>query len=193
VDEVFTVTSRTKDSVKIRAAEVLEPMALAVPTESQLHRLAEDTLLTFNDAIQNGGDFSTLYAEASDRWKYRGKDPRDLTYVGSDPLRVVGGDPFNEENRLTATALRRAFDAAIQAKIDISALKGARMILSEPARINSEGVLRIAGTFDCVATQGEAKMPRKLDFMLEYVFESSRWKLFGITVNLLVPRVNGTQ
>lgn len=194
VDEVFTVTSRSKDSVIIRATEVLEPIALAVPSESQLQRLAEDTLLLFNDAIQNGGDFSALYADASDRWKFRGKDPRDLSYRGSDPRRTGAGDPFNEENRLTTAALHRAFDAAVQAKIDISPLKGTKMILSEPARINSDGVLRLMGTFDCVVTQGgETRLPRKLDFLLEYVFESSRWKLFGITVNLLVPKVTGAR
>ena len=189
VDEVFTVTSRSKDSVAIRATQVLEPIALAVPSESQLQRLAEYTLLTFNEAIQSGGDFSTLYAEASDRWKYRGKDPRELSLRGKAAL-----DPFNDENRLTESALRRAFDAAIQAKIDISPLKGTKMILSEPARINSDGVLRLTGTFDCVVTQGaEPKLPRKLDFLLEYVFESSRWKLFGITVNLLMPKVTGAR
>ena len=189
VDDVFAVTSRAKDSAALRATEVLEPIALAVPSDSQLQRLAEDTLLTFNDAIQNDGDFSALYADASDRWKYRGKDPRELSLRGKVPI-----DPFNDENRLTASALHRAFDSAIQAKIDISPLKGTKMILSEPARINSDGVLRLAGTFDCVVTQGgEAKLPRKLDFLLEYVFESSKWKLFGITVNLLAPRILGAR
>ena len=90
--------------------------------------------------------------------------------------------------------MRRGFEAVIQAKIDISPLKGTKMILAEPARINSEGVLRLAGTFDCVVTQGGgSRLPRKLDFLLEYVFESSRWKLFGITVRLLVPSVTGAR
>lgn len=194
VDDVFTVTSRSKDSVTIRATEILEPIAPALPSESQLQRLAEDTLILFNEAIQNGGDFTALYDEASDRWKYRGKDPRELNYRGSDPSRKQEVDPFNDENRLTAAALHRAFEAAVAAKIDISPLKGTKMILSESARINSDGVLRLAGTFDCVVTQGgDAKLPRKLDFLLEYVFESSRWKLFGITVNLLIPKVTGTR
>ena len=180
--------------MKIRATELLEPIALTMPSDLQLQRLVEDTLLLFNDAIQSGGDFSALYADASDRWKYRGKDPRELAYRGNDPLRVSVSDPVNDENRLTAAALRRAFDSAIQAKIDISPLKGTKMILSEPARINSDGVLRLAGTFDCVVTQGaEPKLPRKLDFLIEYVFESSRWKLFGITVNLLMPKVTGAR
>lgn len=190
VDDVFTVTSRSKDSVAIRATEFLEPIALTVPSESQLHRLAEDTLMLFNDAIQNGGDFSALYADSSDRWKYRGRDPRDLAYRGTDRSRTQEVDPFNDENRLTAAALHRAFEVAVAAKIDISALKGTKMLLADPARINSEGVLQLKGTFDCAVTQGgDAKLPRKLNFVLEYVFESSQWKLFGITVNLLVPRM----
>ena len=195
VDDIFTVTARSKDSVACRATEFLEPSAVALPSELQLQRLVEDTLLLFNDAIQNGGDFSALYADASDRWKYRGKDPRELSTIrGRDPSRAQVVDPFNDENRLTASALHRAFEAAVVAKIDISPLKGTKMILSEPARINSDGILRLAGTFDCVVTQGgDAKLPRKLDFLLEYVFESSRWKLFGITVNLLIPRAGGTR
>lgn len=187
-DDVFSVAARTKDTVKARATEVLEPIALTLPSETQLRALAEDTLMKFNEAILNGGDFTALYESASDRWKYRGRDPHELSYAGSDRSRTAGADPFNEENRLTTAALRNAFDGAVRVQVDLTPIKGKKMILVEPARINSDGVLRMAGTFDCLVTQGgPAGIPRKLDFALEYVFESSNWKLFGITVNLIVP------
>ena len=163
-----------------------EPSALDVPAEPQLRQLAEETLLLFNEAIQNGGDFTALYASASDRWKFRGRDPLDVTYGGSTASRVAIKDPFNDENRLTAAAFRNAFAAAVDAKVDFSPIKGTKMILSEPARVNSDGVLSMNGTFDANVFQASIPgSPRKLDFKLEYVREASKWKLFGITVHVV--------
>lgn len=186
VDDVFAVTARSRDSVKYRVAEFLEPSAFVVPPEREMRRLVEETLLKFNDAILNAGDFSSLYADASDRWKYRGRDPRELAYSGTDPARAREADPFNNENRLTTAALKNAFAAAIEAKVDLSGIKGANMILGEPPRINSDGVLKLDGSFDCSVFQlGEPGKPRRLFFQLEYVMEASKWKLFGITVHIL--------
>ena len=184
VEDVFAVASRTRDTVGVRALEILEPNALATPTEPQLRQLAEDTLLLFNEAIQNGGDFSALFASASDRWKYRGRDPHELNYGGRDPKRII--DPENKDQRLTITALRTAFAAAVEAKVDLAPIKGKKMILSEPARVNSDGVLNLSGTFDAVVFQATMPgSPRKLEFALEYVHEAAQWKLFGITVHIL--------
>ena len=184
--DVFAVELRTRDTVEARAMEILEPSALAVPEEPELLQLAEDTLLLFNEAIQNGGDFSTLYAAASDRWKYRGRDPRDLAYRGSDPERFAKADPNNEDNRLTIAALRNAFGIAIEAKVDLSPIKGKKMILSVPARVTSDGVLSLKGTFDTPVYQANMPgQPRKLVFALEYVREAATWKIFGLSVNIL--------
>ena len=185
-EDVFAVAARTRDTIGARALEILEPNALDLPSEPQLRQLAEDTLLLFNEAVQNGGDFSALYATASDRWKYRGRDPHELTYGGSDPGRVAKLDPYNNDNRLTAAALRNAFAAAIETKVDLSPIKGKKLILSEPARVNSDGVLNLNGTFDTPVHQASAPgQPRKLEFMLEYVHEAAKWKLFGLTVHIL--------
>lgn len=185
VEDVFAVASRTRDTAGARAMDILEPNALAVPAEPQLRQLAEDTLLLFNEAIQNGGDFSALYAAASDRWKFRGRDPRELNYGGTDPARAAKVDPFNNENRLTAAALHNAFAAAVEAKVDLSPITGRKMILSEPARVNSDGVLNLKGTFDATVSQASVPgSPRKLEFALEYVREAAQWKLFGITVHI---------
>ncbi len=185
-EDVFAVASRTRDTLGPRAMEILEPNALNVPAEPQLRQLVEDTLLLFNEAIQNGGDFSALHAAASDRWKYRGRDRNDLNYAGKDPERRKKADPDNNDKRLTREALRQAFSAAIEAKVDLSPIKGKRMILAEPARVNSDGVLFLNGTFDATVFQASVPgQPRKLEFTLEYVREASQWKLFGLTVHIL--------
>lgn len=188
-EDVFAVTARTRDTIGARSVEILEPNALEIPTEPQLRQLAEDTLLLFNEAIQNGGDFTALYASASDRWKFRGRDPIDLSYGGSTASRVALKDPFNDENRLTAAALRNAFAAAVEAKVDLSPIKGTKMLLSEPARVNSDGVLSVNGTFDATVIQASMPgEPRRLEFGLEYVREAAKWKLFGITVHVVAVR-----
>ncbi len=185
-EDVFAVAARSRDTLGARSVEILEPSALDVPAEPQLRQLAEETLLLFNEAIQNGGDFTALYASASDRWKFRGRDPLDVTYGGSTASRVAIKDPFNDENRVTAAAFRNAFAAAVDAKVDLSPIKGTKMILSEPARVNSDGVLSMNGTFDATVFQASIPgSPRKLDFKLEYVREASKWKLFGITVHVV--------
>ncbi len=195
-EDVFAVAARTKDTkgtestLGIRAMEIVEPNAITVPAEPQLRQLAEDTLVLFNEAIQNGGDFSALYASASDRWKYRGRDPKDLArdvaYSGSDPERRAKQDPFNNDNRLTLAALNNAFAATVAARVDLSPIKGKKMILSEPARVNSDGVLTLNGTFDAIVFQATAPgRARRVGFKLEYVCEQTRWKLFGLTVNIL--------
>jgi len=184
-EDVFAVAARTRDTIGARSVEILEPNALEIPTEPQLRQLAEDTLLLFNEAIQNGGDFSALYASASDRWKFRGRDPIE----GPTASRVAMKDPFNDENRLTAAALRNAFAAAVEAKVDLSPIKGTKMLLSEPARVNSDGVLSVNGTFDANVIQASMPgEPRRLEFGLEFVREAAKWKLFGITVHVVAPR-----
>ena len=186
VEDVFAVASRTKDTVGARALDILEPNATDVPAEPQLRQLAEDTLLLFNEAIQNGGDFSALYAAASDRWKYRGRDPHELSYAGPDVDRLAKLDPFNNDNRLTTSALKTAFAAAVEAKVDIAPIRGKKMILVDPARVNSDGVMTLHGTFDAIVFQASVPgRPWRVDFMLEYVREAGRWKLFGLTVNIL--------
>jgi hypothetical protein len=185
-EDVFAVAARTRDTVSTRSVEILEPNATEIPPESQLRQLAEDTLLLFNEAIQNGGDFTALYAAASDRWKYRGRKREDLDYVGSDPNRIVNADPENKDGRLTVAALRKAFAAAVDAKVDLTPIKGKKMILYEPARVNSDGVLILNGAFDATVSRPDKPgIPHRVDFMLEYVREGTQWKLFGLTVNIL--------
>jgi len=184
-EDVFAVAARTRDTSSTRSVEIREPNDTDVPPESQLRQLVEDTLLLFNEAIQNGGDFSALYAAASDRWKYRGRKKEDLEYIGSDPERIAKTDPENQDHRLTLSALRTAFAAYVATKVDISPIKGKKMILTSPPRVNSDGVLNLYGTFDATVFQsGAPNHPKHVEFRLEYVREVGWWKLMGITVNV---------
>lgn len=186
-EDVFAVAARTSDTVSTRSVEILEPVDTDIPPENQLRQLVEDTLLLFNDAIQNGGDFSALYAAASDRWKYRGRKKEELEYVGSDPVRTMKADPENRDNRLTLGALRTAFAAYIEAKIDLSAIKGRKMILTSPPRVNSDGVLNLTGKFDGEVLQASTPgLSKRVEFRLEYVREAGWWKLMGLTMNIFV-------
>lgn len=185
VDDVFAVVSRSHDTRGLRSVAMLEPNALPVPSERELRQLAEDAILLFNEATQTG-DFSKLYEAAADRWKWRGRDPQELAALAADPTRSSEADPFNYENRLTEAALRRAFAAAVLAKVDLTPVTGRKLILREPARVNSDGVLNLAGSFDCdVFQRGRPADPCALIFSLEFVNEASAWKLFGITVNIV--------
>jgi hypothetical protein len=148
--------------------------------------------MDFQDAV-NRNDFSDFFVAVSDRWKYRGKDPRALNYTGTDPRRLAESDPQNQARRLTVEALRANFQPFVEAKVDLTPIKGKPMILTSPAHITSDGVLTLAGTYDNFVFQGGfSAQTRKLRFKLEYVMEGSSWRLFGITLNLEQPRAGNS-
>jgi hypothetical protein len=186
-DEVFAVLARSSDTETERTMAFVDPVAMTMPSERQLQQLVEKTLMDFNSAIQRA-DFSDFFASVSDRWKYRGKDPRALSYAGSDPRRLQESDPMNSAQRLTIEALKSAFQPFVEAKIDLTPLKGKAMTLDEPARLTSDGVLTMTGHYkEFVFQGGFPPQPRRMTFKVEFVFEGSSWKLFGITVNAQPP------
>jgi hypothetical protein len=143
--------------------------------------------MDFQEAI-NRNDFADFFLAVSDRWKYRGKDPRLLGYTGTDPRRIEESDPFNKSQRLTVEALRSNFEPFVTAKVDLKPIKGKPMTLTTPAHLTSDGVLTLSGTYkDFVFQGGFPAQPRRLRFKLEYVMEGSSWRLFGITLNLDQP------
>jgi hypothetical protein len=186
-DDVFAVIARSSDTEMERTLAFVDPVAKTLPTERQLQQLVETTLMDFNKAIQKA-DFTEFFASVSDRWKYRGKDPRALSYSGTDSRRLQESDPMNTAQRLTIEALKSAFQPFVEAKIDLSPLKGKPMTLDEPARLTSDGVLTMGGHYkEFVFQGGFPPQPRRMTFKVEYVFEGSSWKLFGITVNAQPP------
>jgi hypothetical protein len=186
-DDVFAVLARSSDTEMERTMAFVDPVAKALPSERQLQQLVETTLMDFNKSVQKA-DFSEFFASVSDRWKYRGKDPRALSYSGTDPRRLQESDPTNTAQRLTIEALKSAFQPFVEAKIDLSPLKGKPMTLDEPARLTSDGVLTMGGHYkEFVFQGGFPPQPRRITFKMEYVFEGSSWKLFGVTINAQPP------
>lgn len=183
-ENVFAVKARSSDTVDERSKAFLEPIATALPTDRQIEQLARRSLLDFNDAVK-AGDFTDFYESVSDRWKYRGKDLGTLNYTGSENEDLQKSDPFNKAGRLTKEALHQTYRPFVDAKVDLGPIAKASMKLDEPARVTSDGVLIAKGKFDCIVFLGTPPKPGRMDFLLEYVFESSRWKLFGITVTVL--------
>ena len=187
IDDVFAVVARTEDSESDRKRAFVEPVDTAMPSDRQLQQLVETTLIDFHEAIQ-ADEFAGFFATVSDRWKYRGKDPRALNYAGTDPRRLQESDPMNRSQRLTVEALKREFHPFVAAKVDLSPIKGKKLILDPPAYITSDGVLTLQGHYkEFVFQGGFPAQPRRLSFKLEYVFEGSSWKLFGITLNVVPP------
>lgn len=183
-EDAFAVLARSTDTQGEQQKSIVEPVSTAMPTERQLQQLVEKTLMDFQDAITRN-DFADFFVTVSDRWKYRGKDPRLLGYTGTDPRRMEESDPQNRAQRLTIEALRANFEPFVQAKVDILPIKGKPMTLSTPAHITSDGVLTLSGYYkDFVFQGGFPAQPRRMKFKLEYVMEGSSWRLFGITVNL---------
>lgn len=186
-EDVFAVVSRSADTQAEREKALLEPVASAMPTERQLQQLVERTLTDFQGAIETN-DFRDFHASVSDRWKYRGKDPRLLNYTGTDPRRIEESDPMNRAQRLTVEALKSNFQPFVQANVNLKPVFGKTATFTSPPHITSDGVLTLQGTYsDFVFQGGFPSQPRRLKFKLEYVLEGSSWRLFGITLNLEQP------
>ncbi len=184
-EDVFESISRATDNEGVGAKAFTDAVARAIPTERQLQQLAERTLLDFNSALAKG-DFTDFHAGTSERWRFRGKDPRALIYAGRDPKKLEASDPENHSQRLTVGALDRAFRPFIEAKVDLSTITAAKLIFDEPPALNTNAVLNLRGHLDGVVfLQGFPPTPNKMTFHLEFVMEGAKWLLFGITVNLL--------
>ncbi len=191
VEDVFAVEARSSDSKAERSKAFLEPIATPIPPERQVALLVKRSLLDFNTAVKSA-DFKAFRESVSDRWKYRGKDPQALNYAGTESRSVEDSDPMNKARRITVSALEMTFRPFVEAKVDLSPIADAKMKLDEPLRVNSEGVLIVTGTFDCdVFIGAPAALATRVTFRLEYVFESSTWKLFGLTVNVAKPQLTG--
>lgn len=163
-DDIFAVRPRTRDTRDAGSKAFVEPVMMEVPTERLVRKMVEKTILDFNEAIK-AKDFTDFFKTVSDRWKYRGMTPKDADM-----------DLENKELRITIPALHTAFNGFIEAGVDLSGVTKAEMKLSEPARINSDGVLIVDGEF--------TTSPTRVIFRLEYYFEGGRWRLFGLSVDL---------
>lgn len=187
--DVFSVQTRSKDNQGERDKAFGEPVAIAMPSDRQLQQLVEGTIMEFQSALtETEKPFQKFFDTVSDRWKYRGKDPSQLNYVGTDPNRLAQSDPNNTAQRLTIEALRANFRPFVEARVDLSPIKGKPATFTTPPRLTSDGVLILMGEYkEFVFQGGFPPKPRTLKFQLEYVFEGSSWRLFGITLQLERP------
>lgn len=162
-DDLFALRGRSTDTRNTASAAFAEPVTREVPTERLLRKMVEKSFFDFGAAIK-AKDFSEFLETVSDRWKYRGQSKKELD-----------DDFANEANRITVPKLNSAFRNFIDSGVDLSDITKAEMKLSEPARINSDGVLLVNGEFSTT--------PNPTTFKFEYYFEGGRWKLFGISIN----------
>lgn len=172
-EDIFTVRPRTEDTKQMVRRAFIEPVALALPGNAELQRLAKEAILLFDEAIREN-DFKAFFDYTSLRWKTRGLDEE-----------AQDKDWKNRSNRLTILALKESFKRFVDEKADFSRVRDATMTLEEPARITANGVLNLNGAFDAEIYLGvsDAKS-NHMKFKLEFVFEGAQWKLFGIAIQL---------
>jgi len=201
-ENIFQVKARAEDGgMSLESHSFLEPViAHQMPTEEQLRSLVESTILKF-DASVKAGNFQAFYDFVSDRWKYRGAKPE--TVVDVAPAMTLGNrgkfsvfgstqtkDDHNRDERLTVTALALEFQGFIDRRVDLSPVKGKKLLLDSPAFITSGGILTMSGSMDTFVFVGvtDPPTPLRLRFNLQYVMESNAWRVFGISLALFDPK-----
>lgn len=119
-----------------------------VPDERAVLAMAKETMLRFHDAIQQRS-FEDFYEGVARSW----------------------------QRQLTLGMLTRTFQGFIDQRTNLIAIKDLDAVLKHPPRIDSEGLLVVAGTY---ATQ-----PHRIDFELKYFYEMPDWRPFGVTLRML--------
>jgi hypothetical protein len=122
--------------------------AAEVPPESELKSMTMDSLLAFNDGVQEK-DFSDFYKDLAGLWK----------------------------EQTTPEKLKTLFNDFIQKEINIAPIKKLQPVFNKDAKINSDGMLVIAGYYPTT--------PKRVVFELKYLDEKGDWKLAGINVQTL--------
>ena len=187
-EDVFRVKARTPDGALVNAkgaASFTLPVAPVVPTNAQLEKIVEEVLLKLDAAIK-ADDFKDFVEFVSDRWKFRGKDPKDIEYFGTNANRLKNSDIDNKDRRLTSAELKRDYQELIKLHTDLSPIKGKKVIWSDVPAMTTDGVLETKGTFEntyCFINT-DPPIPKLLSFQINFVFESATWKVFGLSVSL---------
>ncbi len=119
----------------------------AIPETDQLSSMAAEAVARLGDSI-NSDDYSTFHNWISETWR----------------------------NQITTEQLRQAFRSFQENNVDITVVRGMSPEFSEPARIDSDGLLELKGAFNT--------SPYKTQFELSYYPESGEWRLFGINVQV---------
>ena len=131
-------------------------VSLALPTEAQkappekeLKTMVRNSLIAFNDAVQEKN--------------FAGFHKHELATVFRDQMPV---EKFT-------TVFKEFLDKGY----DISNIAKSEPVFDEPAKIDSNGVLVLKGSYPT--------KPNKVIFTLKYLQEKSAWKMVGINVQVL--------
>jgi len=117
-----------------------------VPAETELKSMTLESLLAFNKGIQ-AEDFTAFYEETAKLW----------------------------QDQTTPDKLKEAFSEFIDKHLDISSIKKSEPVFNQPAEIDSNDVLVVAGYYPTT--------PKRVVFQLKYLQEDGDWKLVGIKVD----------
>src|SRR5688500_8042507 len=128
---------------------VLHADAQKAPPDKELKIMVRDTLIAFNDAVQDK-NFAGFYKH-------------ELAAV------------FREQ--MTLEKFSTVFKEFLEKGYDISNIAKSEPVFDEAAKIDSNGVLAVTGSYPT--------KPNKVIFKLKYLQEKSAWKLVGINVQVL--------
>lgn len=78
--------------------------------------------------------------------------------------------------QVTEAQLERAFAIFLEKQVDIANIAEAKVVLAKPPEITTDGLLLVSGEYPT--------RPLKVAFALKFMYESPRWRLFGIDVSL---------
>jgi len=133
----------------------LRTEAQKAPPEKELKTMVRNSLIAFNDAVQEKN--------------FAGFHKHELATVFRDQVPV---------EKFTAV-----FKEFLDKGYDISNIAKSEPVFDEPAKIDSNGVLVLKGSYPT--------KPNKVIFTLKYLQEKSAWKMVGINVQVL-PFVENT-
>lgn len=128
---------------------VLRAEAQKVPPEREVKTMVRDTLIAFNEAVQDK-NFAGFYKH-------------ELAAV------------FREQ--MSLEKFSTVFKEFLDKGYDISNIAKSEPVFDDPAKIDNNGVLAVAGSYPT--------KPNKVIFKLKYLQEKSAWKLLGINVQVL--------
>jgi hypothetical protein len=84
------------------------------------------------------------------------------------------------QSQLLERQLKRAFQGFIDARMDIGQVRDAVAVFEEPPALNSKGILTVKGYYPTE--------PLRVTFLLKFIYELPKWRLFGVEVSVIQPR-----